>query len=386
MSDSPELVQLVKDFNQACSKYLQGSNVVNGDVVIASPQTIIDTIFNGTVTCTAPDVSFENCQINGVGDSETLLTAYHRTKLNNCRLYGSDAGQHRGIRTDAVGIRLFNTKILNIAKDIDTQAFGGWDGCDDLIAENVECEASGEVVMFGGSTMSHPANIPENIKILNCNLTRNLRWRSKPNGITCKNLFELKNARNVLVKDTKMKYSWYDGQQAWGLVLTLRQDPFPQSVLENIRIEDCDIESIGQGLDFLGRDDPYTNNPENPVATNITLKNIRFTDVDNKKWGNGELGWQLLLLHGSKNLTLDGLSFRGENFNSFLTFGGPANLKNDGLVIKNCDFDEGMYGMIADNMAPGIKCIELYAPDYVWENNTVRNQTHGYVYPPGTNS
>lgn len=386
MYDSPEMYEFVTSLRSAADKYLKQGSIINGDVVITSPQSIIDTIFNGTVTVIAPDVSFENCQINGVGVSETLLTAYHRTKVNNCRLFGSEEGQHRGIRTDAIGIRLTNSQILNIAKDQDTQAFGGWDGCEDLIADNLDLEASGEVVMFGGSTMTHPSNVPEDIQIINCRLTKNLKWRDKPNGITCKNLFELKNARNVRVKKCKMKYSWYDGQQAWGLVLTLRQDPFPQSVLEDILIEDCEIESIGQGLDFLGRDDSFYGNPDNPVAKNITLKNIKFTDVDNKKWGNGELGWQIILLHGSENLTLDGLSFRGANFNTFLSFGGPLELKNTGLVIRNCDFDEGVYGIIGDNFAPGMSALEAYAPGYIWENNIVRNQVHGYVYPPGTKS
>lgn len=384
MYDSPEMYEFVSSLRAAADKYLKQGSVVNGDVVIDKPQTIIDTIFNGTVTCIVPDVSFENCQLNGVGNSETLLTCWHRTKVNNCRLFGSEYQQHRGIRADAIGIRITNGSVLNIAKDIDTQAIAAWDGCEDLIVENMDLEASGEVVIFGGSPMSHHTNVPENIKLYDVRMTKNLKWREKPGNVTCKNLFEIKNARNVHMKNFKAKYSWYDGQQAWGLVLTLRQEPYPYGVMENIIIEDGDIISIGQGLDWLGRDDIFFHEPDNPVATNVTLKNLRFKDVDNVKWGNGEAGWQLLLLGGSKNLTLDGLSFEGKNFLSAITFGGPYELKHEGLVIKNCDLDEGYYGIVGDGIAPGIEALEVYAPGYTWENMTIRNQTHGYVYPPGT--
>lgn len=352
--------------------------------VITSPQTIVGQHFTGGVEVQAPDVTLDNCRIEGDIPDDTLVTMGLRTKLINCDVIGSPNGQHRGVRTDGKDMMIINSRIKNIWWDIDAQAFGGWDGCNGLFAKNCELEASGEVIMFGGATMSSPDNKPQNIVIEDCFLTRKIEWRAKKRGETCKNLFELKNCKNLTLHGCTMQYSWLDGQIGYAILLTVRQDPSPYSSVENITICDNNIHSVANGISIQGRDN-YSSNPKDGMVEKVLIKNNKFYDINDVTWGAGGASITIQILRGSRNLAIIGNRFNGGQFNSFLSLGGEQELKNEGLVILENHGEAGLYGIIADGLAPGVEALDIYAPGYVWDMNFIQGKDAlGIKWPAGT--
>ncbi len=365
---------------------------IKGNTVLDFPQTVTDTIFEGTVTVTAPDVTLDACGILGQSAEDILLTMGVRTKLVNCDLFGSVHGAHRGIRTDGREMLILNTRVKNIWSGLvsDTQALGGWDGCNGLLVKGCELEAAGEVIMFGGSTMSRPENKPTNITIDDCLLTRKIEWRNKTGGETNKNLFELKNCKNLTLSNCVMQYSWIDGQIGWALVLTTRQDPFPYSSIENIDIFNNRIMDVANCVSIQGHDNS-TDDPRAGSLRNVKIRDNDFSGISSTQWGVGDASLIFQILRGSDNLSILRNRFRGDEgnvFNSFLNFGGGfERYKNNGLVLSGNDAPAGLYGIIGEGSQNlGVETLNDYAPGYVWGHNVIHGkESNPYcVWPEGT--
>jgi len=347
----------------------------------------------GQMEIKAPDVTIEGMRLEGTNPDYTLLTAHHTTKLINCDLIGSPNGQHRGIRVDAGGIRLINTRVFNIWKDgQDTQAVAGWDGCKDLIIEGGEYSASSENIMFGGSVCSSEENIPQDILIDGAYLWKDLIWRKRERGEVNKNLFELKNAKRLTIKNCRMQYSWGNpdsGQGGVAIVLTVRQEwphqPVSFNRIEDITIENNEIESVGMGFNFLGVDDSRITEH---VMSNILIRNNNFKDFDRHKWEGDGRQFQIGL--GSKNLQIIGNKFPGpkENFYTIISFYGYEQgpdypYINEGFVFDDNEVNEGKYAVHGAGMeVTGVlEALARYAPGYSWKNDKVNDKSGYYIYP-----
>jgi hypothetical protein len=102
------------------------------------------------------------------------------------------------------------------AKGYDAQAVGGWNGPGPYLIENNRLEASGEVIIFGGSDPAIPNLISSDITIRRNYLTRPMSWQGQ---WTVKNLFELKNAQRVLFEANVLENHWVDAQAGSAIVL-----------------------------------------------------------------------------------------------------------------------------------------------------------------------
>lgn len=383
--------EFVAAIRAACDEFLAPPPVVTpepvyGDILIESPRTFTNQIFNGTVTVAAPDVTFANCKFVGTNPNQTILTAYHRTKVHNCDIIGSPYGQHRGVRTDADGIVITDSRIVNIWHSIDTQAIGAWDGCKNLLVDNCDLEASGENICFGGSTMSSPDSVPQDILINNCRLTKNRLWQAKPGGVTCKNLFEIKVGQRIALTNCFLQNSWVDGQDGYAILLTIRQDPRPWGRLSDVRIENNRIDMVASAVNLLGVDDMDIQ-PGDPMMENILFKGNVFTNVNHPDMGGG--GRCFIAINGSQNLQIIDNKISGPSwFNTAFAFGGnQPPILHKGLVIKGNVLPEGNYGIHAEGApALGKAGLDMYAPGYVWEDNTITgyDPEHYVEWPEGT--
>src|SRR5690606_23447694 len=86
----------------------------------------------------------------------------------------------------------------------DSQAIAGWNGPGPFKIVNNYLEGAGENIMFGGATPRIEGLVPADIVIRGNHFHKPLRWRiGDPSyeGIpwSVKNLFELKNARRVVI-------------------------------------------------------------------------------------------------------------------------------------------------------------------------------------------
>lgn len=345
----------------------------------------------GEISIEAPDVSFDTISITGLPSRNTILSipsSGKRASLNNCRLTGHPNGQHRGIAANAEGIRLLNTNVINIAKDIDTQAVGGWVGTKDLIIRGGVYEATGENIMFGGGATGSESMIPTDILIENVELTKDVIWRQKP-YLACKNLFEIKNGRNITLRKSKLRQSWQDDQVGAAMLFTVRNptNAEPWSIIDNILIEGNEIEMVGAGVQISGRDGSATGIRETGGTHRISMVNNKWRNVNPElqksatgQWASGRL---YQITSGATNITIDGDQFHEcKNIAGALYFEFPE-IKN--LVVKNARLYEGEYGIHGSKAQIGKSVLDMYAPGYVWENVImVRTKPKNIPYPIGT--
>lgn len=344
----------------------------------------------GPVTLTgiftaAPDVAFVGITLVGSTPDGTILTGADRVTLDGCTLRGHADGQHRGILVNCAGMRIRQTTVCGIVRDIDTQAIAGWDGTDDLLVDGCYLEASGENVLFGGADSSSEARMPRNITIRGCTIAKRPEWRDVP-GITCKNLVEIKCGCNIVVQGCTLDYSWHGGQIGYAIVLSVRNNDgtAPWSTIEDVTFDGNTIRHCAGGVQILGRDDrgpAYASG----VMDTVELLNNRFVDLSNE-WGPN--GRQIFISGGPRHLTLDGNAFECPTVpNSALSFDQPEYVC-EGLVIRNQQpFVEGQYGIFGTGApALGVQALAMYAPGYLWDANQVLRSGNPYSiqWPPGT--
>jgi hypothetical protein len=105
----------------------------------------------------------------------------------------------------------------------DSQAIMGWNGPGPFKIINNYLEGAGENILFGGGDASIPGLIPSDIEIRRNHLFKPLSWKyghpTFPGGTVwqVKNLFELKNARRVIVEGNLMENNWTQAQTGYGV-------------------------------------------------------------------------------------------------------------------------------------------------------------------------
>ena len=73
-----------------------------------------------------------------------------------------------------------------------------------------------------------------------------------------KNIFELKNARNVVVDHNVFENHWKESQAGWAIVLTPRNSggACTWCVVEHVRFENNIVRHVAAGINLLGYDSP----------------------------------------------------------------------------------------------------------------------------------
>jgi hypothetical protein len=102
------------------------------------------------------------------------------------------------------------------AKGFDSQAIAGWNGPGPYRIENNFLQGAGENVMFGGADPGIANLIPSDIIFRRNHVQKDPTWKGK---WTVKNLFELKNARRVLIEANVFENNWSDAQSGMAIVI-----------------------------------------------------------------------------------------------------------------------------------------------------------------------
>src|SRR5947209_4324459 len=173
----------------------------------------------------------------------------------------------------------------------DAQAIAGWNGPGPFHIINNYLEASGENLMFGGSTPSIAGLVPSDIEIRRNYFFKPLLWRegdASYAGVrwSVKDLFEIKSARRVVFDGNLLENCWGDVNAGYGAInLTVRGDSGPQATIEDVTISNNVMRHTPNGINVLGID---TVQPS-VQGKGVKIINILFTDIDGKRWnGDGE--------------------------------------------------------------------------------------------------
>ncbi|HJR61193.1 MAG TPA: right-handed parallel beta-helix repeat-containing protein [Vicinamibacterales bacterium] len=288
--------------------------------------------------------------------------------IDQCYIHGDPVdGQKRGIALNSGATSITNSYISDIkTKGFDSQAIAGWNGPGPYTIENNYLEAAGENIMFGGADPAIRDLVTEDIVVRRNHLAKPVAWRGT--GWTIKNLFELKNARRVLVEGNVMEYSWLDAQIGYAIVLTPRNQDggAPWATVEDVTIRYNVVRHAGGGMQIIGED---SNHPSRSTHRVVVAHNL-FYGIDSGKWGGS--GAFVLIGEGPSEVTIEHNTVR-QSGNILMAYGGtkaqpkaiPGFRFRDNLVLHN------QYGVHGNDRAVGQDTLQAYFPGAVFRDNGI---------------
>ena len=209
-----------------------------------------------------------------------------------------------GVSMNAVGMAVLDSVIDRFQDDspTDTQAIITYMGGSQYLVQNCTLSATGENFMAGGNPMTTGV-VPSDFVFRNCYFYKPLYWNDQDpswdgSDWAIKNLFELKNARRVLVEGCIFQNSWAShrtpGQLGTAIVLTPRngnRDEGGGIIVSDVEIRTSKIIGANVPLRMLNADDGFKSQPLTRVWFHDNLAyNIRlYTGGLNA--GLGDLLW-----------------------------------------------------------------------------------------------
>ena len=288
-----------------------------------------------------------------------------------------DRGQKRGIALNSGSTAITGCYISDIKVPAqDSQAIGGWNGPGDYTITNNYLEAAGENIMFGGGDPAIPGLTPTSITIRNNLLTKPLAWR-EPGAPKwqIKNLFELKNARKVLVEGNVMERSWQQAQTGYAVLFTVRNQNggCPWCQVEDVVFQGNLVRDMGAGIQVLGTD---TNHPSRQT-NRITIANNVFDGIDRERWGGD--GYFLQFTTGPRDVVVDhNTLIQGKSGGILKIASGVA----QNLVLTNNVASHGDYGIIGTGHGVGNDSIATFLPGATVTRNVLAGGKSS-AYPAG---
>jgi biofilm PGA synthesis N-glycosyltransferase PgaC len=303
------------------------------------------------------------------GDKEASADQIpHHLIVDRCYLHGDrKIGGRRGVALNAREAAVIDSYLSDFKEvGADSQAIGGWNGPGPFRIANNYLEGAGENIMFGGADPKVADLVPSDIEIVHNHLTKPLRWRKGDpsfEGVewTVKNLFELKNARRVVVNGNLLEYNWPQAQNGFSILFTVRNQDgaAPWSTIEDVAFTNNLVRHVAAGVNMLGKDD---NNPSQQ-AKRIAIRNNVFLDVGGP-WGQGRL---FQMLDGVSGVTID----HNTAFHTGGILFGGDHASHPGFVFQNNVVMLNEVGVIGSSAGEGNDSLRRYFPDAVFRRNVI---------------
>lgn len=323
--------------------------------------------------------SFSGQTLVLLGASETSLERLPQHIIfDRCYLHGDPiGGARRGIAMNSRYTAVIDSYLADFKEvGADSQAIAGWNGPGPFKIANNYLEAAGENVMFGGADPAIANLVPADIEIRGNHFAKPLSWRIGDPGYagtpwTVKNLFELKNARRVLIDGNLFEYNWPHAQNGFAILFTVRNQDgaAPWSVVEDVSFTNNIVRHVGSGVNILGRDDIHPSQQ----TRRISIKNNLFYDVGGI-WGRGQL---FQLLDGTAQVTIDhNTALQTDS----VVLGGDGGA-HSGFVFSNNIAPHNAFGIIGSGFGIGLPTLERYFPGAIVRRNVLIGGVPGQ-YPP----
>lgn len=330
-----------------------------------------------------PSVFVYDLVVLGRGDNEqaTLESVPHHLKIDRCYIHAHADGElKRGIALNSADTEIVNSYISGFkAKGQDTQAIAGWNGPGRYLIENNYLEASGYAFITGGSTggLTAAGQVIEDITFRRNTVSRPLAWR----GVwSVKNLFELKNARRVVVDGNLFENNWADAQSGQAILLTPRpNDSGPGAVVEDVEFTNNIIRNVAGAFSIMGKDYLYAQDSQSVRLRRVRIANNLITGIA----GDGSLGGYgafLLIVDGTDQLTIENNTAIGGRST---VIGGSSPHTN--FKFLNNIASHGQSGIAGDGTGSGIQTLERWYPGAVVTGNVLIGAgppPHGPYYDP----
>jgi hypothetical protein len=298
----------------------------------------------------------------GTGEEKDPAALPHSFIFDRCYIHGDPkVGGRRGVTANGGATAVIDSHVSDFkGRGEDTQAVAGWSGPGPFKLVNNYLEAAGENVMFGGGDPSLANLVPSDIEIRRNHFAKPLDWHHrdrkhfKGTKWTVKNLFELKNARRVIVDGNLFERSWQESQGGFAIKLSPRNQDgsAPWSTVEDVTISNNVIRGAKSGIAIHGTDDEKKSQP----SKRILIRNNLFYDVGGQQWGD-DTSLLFAITDGASDVVIDHNTALQEENISF-TEGQP----NRGFVFRNNIVRHNEYGIAGGGTSPGTAALGRYFP------------------------
>jgi biofilm PGA synthesis N-glycosyltransferase PgaC len=299
-------------------------------------------------------------------DAEEASALPHDIIIDRCYLRGDPrSGARRGVALNSRHTAIVDSLFLDFKEvGADSQAIAGWNGPGPFRIANNHLEAAGENVMFGGADPLIADLVPADIEIVGNHFAKPLRWKeddSRYQGVawSVKNLFELKNARRVLVEGNVFEYNWPHAQNGFAILFTVRNQDgrAPWSVVEDVMFRGNVVRHVGGGINILGHDDIHPSRRTSRIAI---VDNV-FADVGGS-WGHGRL---FQVLDGTDAVVID----HNTAFQTGTPLFGGDGRPHTGFVFRNNIVQAGTASISGSGTKAGVATLDRYFPAAIVRRN-----------------
>lgn len=243
--------------------------------------------------------------------------------------------------------------------------------------------AGSSPILFGGDVTQIPGLVPDGAEISNVDLCRPLSWQTDGVARKVKNLWEVKNGRNIHFHHSKLHGCWANGQQGEAIVLTpaldgsIKTPPLRSGIVENIVIEDVDVYDCGSVFNMLCRH--YTSWTDPPLS--VTVRRLTSVVSRAKFGGRG----QFAQIGGDDGTVIvEDCTHQGDGSSVLYFYAGSVldpvtrtlrpGTQLQQLRITGSRFPAPVYGMMFNGAANG-----LNATKYVRQLDVSKNTFSGSV-------
>ncbi|HEU4686133.1 MAG TPA: hypothetical protein VFS39_16620 [Nitrospira sp.] len=237
----------------------------------------------------------------GNNKERSLEEQPHHIIVDRCFLHGDPRkGSRRGVAFNGRHLAVIDSHLSDFKEaGADSQAILGWSGSGPFKIVNNYLEGAAENVAFGGVDPVIPGLVPSDIEIRHNDMKKPLAWKrgeAEYDGSSwmIKNLFELKNARRVLIDGNVLEHSWEESQSGFAVLFTVRNQDgkAPWSTIQDVRFTNNIVRHSGSGITLMAHD----NNRDRQQSTKmqrILVKNNVWEDIGGPRWGGMGILFQL---------------------------------------------------------------------------------------------
>ena len=198
---------------------------------------------------------------------------------------------------------------------------------------------------------------------------------------TVKNLFELKNARNVVIEDNIFENHWKQSQPGWAIVLTPRNSggTCTWCVVERVRFEWNLVRNVSAGVNVLGFDSPSSPTRQ---TNDLAFRHNLFTGMATALGGNA---WFLQLGGEPRDIAVEHNTIDANGSTLVYVYSGTSTDPKEvyGFRMIANAARHGTYGMNGTYFSYGNGILDNYYPDAVFLANYLAGGSASR-YPVGT--
>ena len=317
----------------------------------------------------------------GDNTARSLDDLPHHIILDRCYVHGDPKkGSRRGVVMNGRHLAVVDSHVSGFREEgQDSQAVVGWGGSGPFKVENNFLEGAGENLLFGGGDPSIRDLVPSDIEIRHNHLVKPLSWKpGEPEhdggNWQVKILFELKNARRVLVDGNIFEYNWQRPGYGFAITFTVRNEEgrSPWAVIEDVTFTNNIVRHSPSGVNIMGSDDIH---PPSGQGQRILIKNNIFDDINGPRWGGK--GRLFQLLRGTKHVVIEhNVGFHTGH--TVMAAGDP----HEGFVYRYNITPHNEYGMEGEGTGVGRPTLERHFPGaIVTHNMLIGGESYAERYP-----